>query len=138
MRSFERRISDARPPRLAYLLTDSRRDVADRPIKPQGAKRDMNRLLWGAAAAVLFFAVPAFAADQREVLEALGKCAALTEDKARLACYDALAPQAKEALSTPPAVALSPPSRPRRSNSAATSFLRRRRPLRAQNPPSLR
>ena len=70
----------------------------------------MNRLLWGAAAAVLFFAVPAFAADQREVLEALGKCAALTEDKARLACYDALAPQAKEALSTPPAVALSPPT----------------------------
>jgi hypothetical protein len=73
----------------------------------------MNRLLWGTAAAALFFAVPALAADQHEVLEGLGKCAALTDDKARLACYDALAPQVKDALSAPPAaVASTQPSAP--------------------------
>jgi hypothetical protein len=63
----------------------------------------MNRSLWGTAAAVLFFAVPAFGADQTLVLEALGKCAGLADDKARLACYDALAPQVKDALGAPPA-----------------------------------
>jgi hypothetical protein len=74
----------------------------------------MNRLLWGTAAAALFFAVPALAADQREVLEALGKCAGLADDKARLACYDGLAPQVKDALSAPPAAVASaqPPGPP--------------------------
>lgn len=32
----------------------------------------------------------------------MGKCAAIAEDKARLACYDGVAPHVKEALSTPP------------------------------------
>lgn len=62
----------------------------------------MNRSLWGAAAAVVFFVVPALGADQTQVLEALGKCAGLADDKARLACYDALAPQVKDALGAPP------------------------------------
>ena len=33
----------------------------------------------------------------------MGKCAAIGDDKARLACYDALSPRVKEALATPPA-----------------------------------
>jgi hypothetical protein len=74
----------------------------------------MNRLLLGTVAAALFFAVPAVAADQTQVLEALGKCAGLADDKARLACYDALAPQVKDALSAPPAAVASaqPPGPP--------------------------
>jgi hypothetical protein len=74
----------------------------------------MNRSLWGAAAAVVFFAVPALGADQTQVLEALGKCAGLADDKARLACYDALAPQVKDALGAPPPAVAStqPPATP--------------------------
>ena len=55
-------------------------------------------------AAILFIgAAPALAADRDQVLEALGKCAAVADDKARLACYDALSPHVKEVLATPPA-----------------------------------
>lgn len=73
----------------------------------------MNRLLWGTAAAALFFAVPALSADRTQVLEAFGKCAGLADDKARLACYDGLAPQVKDALSAPsPAVASAQPAGP--------------------------
>jgi hypothetical protein len=65
--------------------------------------------MWSAVAAA-FFAVPALAQDRQEVLEALGKCANLTDDKARLACYDTLAPRVKDALNSPPsAVASSGP-----------------------------
>jgi hypothetical protein len=49
--------------------------------------------MMGAAAAAVIFAVPALAQDREQVLEALGKCAGLADDKARLACYDALAPR---------------------------------------------
>ena len=74
----------------------------------------MNRLLLGAATAALFFSMPAIADDRSRVLEALGKCTALTDDKARLACYDALSPQIKNALGTPPAIVASvqPPAAP--------------------------
>jgi hypothetical protein len=52
----------------------------------------------------LFAAGPTFAAEQsQDVLEALGKCAGVTDDRARLACYDAIAPRVKEAVATPPA-----------------------------------
>ncbi len=44
----------------------------------------------------------ALAASRDDVLEALGKCATLQDDKARLACYDALSPRVKDALATPP------------------------------------
>ena len=47
-------------------------------------------------------AVPALAGARDDALEAIGKCAAIAEDKARLACYDQLAPQVKSALATPP------------------------------------
>jgi len=45
----------------------------------------------------------ASAASRDDVLEALGRCAAVAESNARLACYDALAPRLKDALATPPA-----------------------------------
>jgi hypothetical protein len=67
----------------------------------------MNRWILSAAAAAVFFAAPALAQDRQEVLEALGKCSDLTDDKARLACYDALAPRVKDALATPPAAVAS-------------------------------
>jgi hypothetical protein len=50
------------------------------------------------AAAVM---VPA-AADQRgDLLNAMNKCVAIADDKARLACYDALKPQLQAALAEP-------------------------------------
>jgi len=63
----------------------------------------MNLRLLCGVAVVLVCATSAFAASRDDVLEALGKCAAVADDKARLACYDALAPHVKEALATPPA-----------------------------------
>ena len=73
----------------------------------------MNRWMLGAAAAVFFAAAPALAQDRQQVLEALTKCADLTDDKARLACYDALAPRVKDALATPPSAVASnaPPTK---------------------------
>lgn len=42
-------------------------------------------------------------ADSREdVLDAMGKCAVIADDKARLACYDALSPHVKDVLASPP------------------------------------
>jgi hypothetical protein len=64
----------------------------------------MNLRLLGGIAAALLCATNAFAASRDEVLEALGKCSAVSDDKARLACYDALVPHAKEALASPPEV----------------------------------
>jgi hypothetical protein len=59
------------------------------------------RFLVGVAVA-LVCATNVFAASRDDVLEALGRCAVVPDDKARLACYDALAPLLKRALSTPP------------------------------------
>jgi len=59
------------------------------------------RLVCGVAVA-LVCVTNVFAASRDDVLEALGKCAAIADDKARLACYDALAPHVKQALATPP------------------------------------
>jgi hypothetical protein len=48
--------------------------------------------------------LPAIAAPAaQDILEAEGRCAAQTDDHARLACYDALAPRVKDALAAPPA-----------------------------------
>ncbi len=47
-------------------------------------------------------AAPA-AQSSQDILEELGKCAAIADDHARLACYDALSPRVKDALATPPA-----------------------------------
>ena len=50
----------------------------------------------------LLIAVPAYADDARDALEAIAKCADLTDSAERLKCYDAAAPKAKSALATPP------------------------------------
>lgn len=64
----------------------------------------MNLRLFGTlAATVLLLSRPAMADEREQVLEAMGKCASVADDKSRLACYDALAPRAKDALATPPA-----------------------------------
>ncbi len=63
---------------------------------------------------LMFLAVSAgsaLAAPRDDVLEALGKCSVLTEDKARLACYDAMAPHLRDALNTPPEVLSRPPTK---------------------------
>jgi hypothetical protein len=72
----------------------------------------MNRSIWAAAAAALLFSVPAIADDRSQVLESFGKCAGMADDKARLACYDALAPQVRDALSAPPPMVASAPYAP--------------------------
>ena len=51
------------------------------------------------------------AGPRDDVLEALGKCARVADDKARLACYDALAPQLRDALNLPPASLSHPPTK---------------------------
>lgn len=49
-------------------------------------------------------ALPALAAPAaQDLLEAVGHCAVIADDHARLACYDALAPRVKDALAVPPA-----------------------------------
>lgn len=52
----------------------------------------------------------AIAGARDDVLEAVGRCAALADDKARLDCYDKLAPRVKNALATPPASLDRPPT----------------------------
>jgi len=73
----------------------------------------MNSRISGALWAIVLLCLPAAAlADPRDdVLEALGKCAAIADDKGRLACYDALSPRAKEALAVPPEALARPPTK---------------------------
>ena len=47
-------------------------------------------------------APPPDAVPPQDVLEAVGRCAAVADNQARLACYDALAPRVKDALAAPP------------------------------------
>src|ERR1043166_10033257 len=54
------------------------------------------------AALLWSFVAPALADSRDEALQAIGKCAGIAEDKARLACYDALSGRVKDALATPP------------------------------------
>ena len=53
-------------------------------------------------AAGVFAATAALAGSRDDLIEAMGKCVSIADDKARLSCYDALAGQVKEALGTPP------------------------------------
>lgn len=62
----------------------------------------MNRHLLVFTVLAFAGATGALAAPRDDVLEAMGKCAAIADDKARLACYDGLAPHVKQALITPP------------------------------------
>jgi hypothetical protein len=65
----------------------------------------------GASAVILLICCGTAQAGARDdVLEAMGKCAAITADKDRLACYDALTPRAKDALAAPPEKLASQPT----------------------------
>lgn len=55
-----------------------------------------------AGACVLLLSTAAAASPREDVLNGVQKCAAVTDDKARLACYDALAKPAREAMARPP------------------------------------
>src|SRR5690349_11312700 len=68
----------------------------------------MNSRLLALTLAALAAALPAQAAappdtvPAQDVLEAVGRCAAVADSQARLACYDTLAPRVKDALAAPP------------------------------------
>jgi hypothetical protein len=68
----------------------------------------MNFHVFAFALATLAAVSPAQAAPPPEtvlpqdVLEAVGRCATVADNQARLACYDALAPRVKDALAAPP------------------------------------
>lgn len=77
------------------------------------------KLAIAGSAVLLAFSGSAGAAESQDaLLHALAGCAALTDGQARLACYDRLAPQVKDALATPapsatqPAVASAQPPAP--------------------------
>ena len=53
---------------------------------------------------------PALAGPRDDVLDAMGKCATLTDNKARLDCYDAVAPRLRDALNRPPEALSHPPT----------------------------
>ena len=53
----------------------------------------------------------AWAGTRDDVLEAMGRCAAIADSQARLACYDGLSPRLKQALATPPSSLDRPPSK---------------------------
>lgn len=57
------------------------------------------------------FSTTALAAPRDDVLAAMGKCAALTDDKARLDCYDSVAPRLRDALNAPPETISHPPTK---------------------------
>jgi hypothetical protein len=66
----------------------------------------MNPRTGAAAAAILVMclsATAALAGPRDDALEAVARCAAQTDDHARLACYDAAAARVKDALAAPPA-----------------------------------
>ena len=64
----------------------------------------MNRMLFVVACgAAISFQIGTVAASPRDdVLSGLQRCAGVTDDKARLACYDALVRPAQEAMARPP------------------------------------
>ncbi len=63
------------------------------------------------ACLLAIFTTAALAGPRDDVLEAMGKCAAMTDDKARLGCYDAVAPRLRDALNVPPATLAHPPTK---------------------------
>jgi hypothetical protein len=73
-------------------------------ITPEGAEQLMNlRIVAVTFALTLAAGRTLAAAPDEDLLEALGKCAAIADDHARLVCYDAMAPHVHQALAAPPA-----------------------------------
>ena len=66
-----------------------------------------------AALAILLLAsLPAYAGADDDVIAAIGKCASLTGDAARLACYDQVAVQARAMAAVPQQSVATPPVAP--------------------------
>jgi hypothetical protein len=61
-------------------------------------------------ALVTLFSVPVHADPREDLLQAIGKCTTVTDDKARLACYDAAAPHLHDVLNAPPAAMTTAPT----------------------------
>lgn len=72
---------------------------------------NLRALLVTSAGVLAILFTPAAAGPRDDVLEAMGKCSTLTDDKARLGCYDALAPQLRDALNVPPETLSRPPTK---------------------------
>jgi hypothetical protein len=72
---------------------------------------NLRALLVTSAGVLAILFTPAAAGPRDDVLEAMGKCSTLTEDKARLACYDAVAPKLRDALNVPPETLSGPPTK---------------------------
>lgn len=64
---------------------------------------NLRPTLAACAAILILPAGSAFAGQAEDVLFAVQKCASITDDKARLACYDEMAPHVRDALARPPA-----------------------------------
>jgi hypothetical protein len=69
----------------------------------------MNLRVWTAAFLIMLPA-SAQAGLKDDLLRAMAQCAALTDDKARLLCYDQLAPQTQAALAENPVASNKPPT----------------------------
>lgn len=70
-----------------------------------------------AAVSALILTGPAMAQTaDRDVLEALGRCASIADGNQRLACYDAATPRLKTALVTPPPILTRPATREEESS----------------------
>ena len=54
---------------------------------------------------------PVHADPREDLLQAMSKCAAITDDKARLSCFDAAAPHLRDVLNVPPATLSTPPTK---------------------------
>ena len=59
------------------------------------------RTVMAASAILAFCCSPALAGARDDALNAVAKCASLTDDHARLACYDAAAAEVKSAIASP-------------------------------------
>jgi len=73
---------------------------------------NLRHLFTGAAISLAVSGAAAAQGADGALLQALGGCAGLSDNAARLACYDRLAPQVKAALAVPAATAVAPPSAP--------------------------
>ncbi|MGN6515477.1 MAG: hypothetical protein ACTHLR_06515 [Rhizomicrobium sp.] len=74
----------------------------------------MNLRFFAVTSASLFalaLASAAAAGPRDDILEALGKCAKITDNSQRLDCYDGLAPRLRDALNTPPDRITHPPTK---------------------------
>src|ERR1041384_7980340 len=67
---------------------------------------NLRAVLWSV---VLLAALsgPAVADPREDLIKAMNTCAAVTDDHARLVCYDSLKPQLQAAIAAPPTVAQS-------------------------------